>query len=36
MQEETVWFRVSAWERQAEACNQYLIERGNGCWLLVR
>ncbi len=25
-QEETVWFRVSAWERQAEACNQYLTK----------
>ena len=23
-QEETVWFGVSAWERQAEMCNQYL------------
>ncbi|MDE0463283.1 MAG: single-stranded DNA-binding protein [Caldilineaceae bacterium] len=23
-QEETVWFRVSVWARQAEACNQYL------------
>ena len=23
-QEETVWFRVSVWQRQAEACNQYL------------
>lgn len=23
-QEETVWFRVSVWGRQAEACNQYL------------
>ena len=23
-QEETVWFGVSAWERQAELCNQYL------------
>ena len=23
-QEETVWFRISVWERQAEACNQYL------------
>lgn len=22
--EETCWFRVSAWERQAETCNQYL------------
>lgn len=22
--EETVWFRVSVWGRQAEACNQYL------------
>jgi single-strand DNA-binding protein len=22
--EETVWFRVSAWERLAEICNQYL------------
>lgn len=22
--EETVWFRVSAWRRQAEICNQYL------------
>jgi len=21
---ETTWFRVSAWERQAETCNQYL------------
>jgi single-strand DNA-binding protein len=23
-QEETVWFRISAWGRQAEVCNQYL------------
>jgi single-strand DNA-binding protein len=23
-QEETIWFRVSAWGKQAEACNQYL------------
>jgi single-strand DNA-binding protein len=23
-QEETVWFRVSVWGKQAEACNQYL------------
>jgi single-strand DNA-binding protein len=22
--DETVWFRVSAWRRQAEICNQYL------------
>jgi len=22
--ETTVWFRVNAWERQAETCNQYL------------
>jgi len=22
--DETVWFRVSAWRRQAETCNQYL------------
>ena len=22
--DETVWFRVSAWEKQAEVCNQYL------------
>jgi single-strand DNA-binding protein len=22
--EETVWFRVTAWRKQAEACNQYL------------
>jgi len=22
--EETVWFRVTAWRRQAEICNQYL------------
>ncbi len=26
-QEETTWFRVSVWGRQAEACNQYL-EKG--------
>jgi single-strand DNA-binding protein len=25
-QEETVWFGVSAWERQAELCNQYLAK----------
>jgi single-strand DNA-binding protein len=25
-QEETVWFRVSAWGRQAEVCNQYLAK----------
>ena len=24
MQEETVWFRVSVWGKQAESCNQYL------------
>lgn len=23
-QEETIWFRVSVWGKQAEACNQYL------------
>ena len=23
-QEETVWFRVSVWGKQAETCNQYL------------
>jgi single-strand DNA-binding protein len=23
-QEETVWFRVTAWRRMAEVCNQYL------------
>ena len=22
--DETVWFRVSAWDKQAETCNQYL------------
>jgi len=22
--EETAWFRVSVWDKQAEACNQYL------------
>jgi single-strand DNA-binding protein len=26
-QEETTWFRVSVWGRQAEACNEYL-EKG--------
>ncbi len=25
-QEKTVWFRVSVWDRQAEACNQYLTK----------
>ena len=25
-QEETIWFRVSAWQRQAEICNQYLTK----------
>ena len=25
-QEKTVWFRVSAWQRQAETCNQYLTK----------
>lgn len=25
-QEKTVWFSVSAWERQAETCNQYLTK----------
>ena len=25
-QEKTVWFRVSAWRRLAEACNQYLTK----------
>ncbi|MBU0490807.1 MAG: single-stranded DNA-binding protein [Chloroflexi bacterium] len=24
MQEETIWFRVSVWGKQAESCNQYL------------
>ena len=24
--EETTWFRVSAWRRQAEVCNQYLAK----------
>jgi len=24
--EETVWFRVAVWGRQAEACNQYLTK----------
>lgn len=27
LQEETVWFRVSVWGKQAETCNQYL-EKG--------
>ncbi|MBU0494193.1 MAG: single-stranded DNA-binding protein [Chloroflexi bacterium] len=26
MQEETVWFRVSVWGKQAESCNQYLAK----------
>ncbi len=26
MQEKTVWFRVSAWRRLAETCNQYLTK----------
>jgi len=26
MQEETIWFSVSVWERQAELCNQYLTK----------
>ena len=25
-QEKTVWFRVAAWARQAETCNQYLTK----------
>ena len=25
-QEETIWFNVSAWRRQAEICNQYLTK----------
>ena len=25
-QEETIWFSVSVWERQAEMCNQYLTK----------
>ena len=25
-QEKTVWFRVSAWQRLAETCNQYLTK----------
>lgn len=25
-EEETIWFRVSAWRRQAEICNQYLTK----------
>jgi single-strand DNA-binding protein len=24
--EKTIWFRVSAWERQAETCNQFLTK----------
>ncbi len=24
LQEETIWFRVSVWGKQAETCNQYL------------
>ena len=28
-QEKTVWFSVSVWQRQAEACNQYL-SKGQG------
>ena len=24
--EKTIWFRVSAWQRQAETCNQYLTK----------
>jgi len=24
--EETAWFRVSVWGKQAEACNQYLVK----------
>lgn len=24
--EETIWFRVSAWGKQAETCNQYLVK----------
>jgi single-strand DNA-binding protein len=26
--DETIWFRISAWGRQAETCNQYL-KKGN-------
>ncbi|MCZ0940629.1 MAG: single-stranded DNA-binding protein [Caldilineaceae bacterium] len=25
-QEETIWFSISVWERQAELCNQYLTK----------
>ena len=25
-QDKTVWFRVAAWDRQAETCNQYLTK----------
>ena len=25
-QEKTIWFSISVWERQAEACNQYLTK----------
>ena len=25
-QQETTWFRVSVWGKQAEACNQYLVK----------
>jgi len=25
-QEKTTWFRVSAWDRLAETCNQYLVK----------
>jgi single-strand DNA-binding protein len=27
-QEKTTWFKVSAWGKQAEACNQYLKKGG--------
>ena len=26
--DETVWFRVSTWDKQAETCNQYLHKGG--------
>jgi single-strand DNA-binding protein len=29
-QERTVWFRVTAWRRLAETCNQYL-RKGDWC-----
>jgi len=34
--EETVWFRVSVWGKQAEPCNQYISAKDARYWSRVR